>query len=86
MAPVSGVAMALGAIALSFFHCVWGDPVALLLFFVLLSIVTADARVRRAERVEMGSVEQNDSRVELEYRVKEKRRKKLSVRKEIGHE
>ena len=86
VAPVSGVAMALGAIALSFFHCVWGDPVALLLFFVLLSIVTADARVRRAERVEMGSVEQNDSRVELEYRVKEKRRKKLSVRKEIGHE
>ncbi|MBE6629847.1 MAG: hypothetical protein E7624_03235 [Ruminococcaceae bacterium] len=86
VAPVSGIAMVTGAITISFFTSCWQDPVALLLFFILISIVTADARVRRSNRGEEEEIEQSDACAEFEYRLKEKHRKKAAKRKEVDHE
>lgn len=86
VAPVSGISMVMGAIAISFFTSSWRDPVALLLFFILISIVTADARVRRSNRSEEEEIEQSDACAEFEYHLKERRRKKAVKRKEADHE
>ncbi len=85
-APISGIAMITGAIVIGFFDFSWSDPVALLLFFILTSVITADARVRRNDRVSTEAIEQSTSCVEFEYRINEKRRKHSSERKEANYE
>jgi cation transport ATPase len=77
VAPASGVAMVSGFLLLSAFTDIARDPAALLLFFLLVGIVTADARNRRAMRTVIDYKMQSSSYVEMEYHpIREKRRKK----------
>ncbi len=82
VAPASGIAMVAGAILLGFFDYAWRDPAALLLFFTLCAIVTADARHRRTLHVRPAAVVQTAVFAELEYRVKKTHDKHKNARKE----
>ena len=76
VAPASGVAMISGFLLLSAFTDITRDPAALLLFFLLVGIVTADARNRRAMRMVVDYRTQSPAYIEMEYHpIREKRRK-----------
>ena len=84
VAPASGIAMAMGFLLISAFNDITTDPAAMLLLFLLISIVTADARNRRGARTVADERVQSPFYVEMEYRVKEGRRKKKKQREEIN--
>ena len=67
--------MVAGALLLGLFDFAWRDPAAILLFFTLCAILTADARHRRTLHVSPAPVVQNAAFAELEYRVKRARGK-----------
>ena len=69
LAPLCGAVMLLGALTSSIFQYSWLDPTAMLLFFLLVSIITADARHRRerSRTVFAGDWAQGEQYAELEY-------------------
>lgn len=67
VAPVSGVAMIFGVLLLSFFSYSWQDPAALVLFFAVIALFSANARYRREREYCATPAEQNDRCAELEY-------------------
>lgn len=69
VAPASGIAMVTGALLLFLFADVWQDPAALLLFFLLCAILTADARHRRILHVRPEDTVQNAAFAEIEFRM-----------------
>lgn len=76
VAPASGIAMLTGFLLISAFNDVGGDASAMLLFFLLAAIVTADARNRRSMRTVLDHKTQSSSYVEMEYRLRGGRSKK----------
>ncbi len=76
VAPASGIAMVTGFLLISAFNDVGGDASAMLLFFLLAAIVTADARNRRSMRTVVDHKTQSSSYVEMEYRLRGGRSKK----------
>jgi hypothetical protein len=84
VAPASGIAMISGFLLISAFNDLGGDPAAVLLFFLLVAIVTADARNRRSMRTVMDYNEQSPYRVEMEYRLREGRSKKKKRKEEVN--
>lgn len=68
VAPASGIAMVTGALLLFLFVDAWQDPAALLLFFLLCAILTADARHRRILHVRPENIVQNAAFAEIEFR------------------
>jgi len=84
VAPASGIAMAFGFLLISAFNDVGGDPATQLLFFLLLSVISADARYRRRALTLSGDKMQTPNHVEVEYRIKEGHRKKKVPGKEIS--
>ena len=87
VAPPAGISMTLGALLLSCFTDTWGDPTAMLPFFVLIAIIAADARNRRSVQTSLHTGVQSPSRVEVEYRAKEVRGKRKKQEGEMsGHE
>ena len=87
VAPPAGISMTLGVLLLSFFTDTWGDPVAMLLFFVLIAIIAADARNRRSMQTSLHAAVQSPSHIEVDYRAKEVRAKRKKQEGEMsGHE
>ena len=85
VAPASGIAMVTGFLLLSAFGDVGRDPAAVLLIFLLVAIVTADARNRRGMRAMTEQKIQSSTYIEMEYRpAREKRRKKKKQGEEIN--
>lgn len=86
VAPASGIAMTIGFLLISAFNDEGGDPAAMLLFFLLVAVVTADARNRRSMRAVIDHRMQSDTYVELEYHLREGRRKKKKGKEINAHE
>lgn len=68
VAPVCAIATVFGVIAMSVFRYFWQDPMALMLFFVLIGVLSADARNRRVAELAMAPVMQSADNASLEYR------------------
>ncbi len=84
VAPASGIAMVTGFLLISAFNDLGVDPAGILLFFLLVAIVTADARNRRSMRMVVDHKQQTSSYVEMEYHLREGRRKKKKEGEEIN--
>ncbi len=69
VAPVSGVALICGVLTMSLFRYSWGDPAALLLFFMAIALVGADARNRRSFERAMVPIRQTRTHASVDYRV-----------------
>ena len=76
--------MTAGFLLTSAFNDIGGEPVAVLLFFLLVSIVTADARNRRSMRGGNEEKTQSPSYVEVEYRARSGRQKKKDKEEEMN--
>ncbi len=84
VAPASGIAMVTGFLLISAFNDVGGDAAAMLLFFLLVAIVTADARDRRSMRAVVDHKMQSSNYVEMEYRLRDGRSKRKKHEKEAN--
>ena len=84
VAPASGIAMTAGFLLTSAFNDVGSEPIAILLFFLLVSIVTADARNRRSMRGGEEEKIQSPSYVEVEYRARSGRHKNKDKGEEMN--
>ena len=84
VAPASGIAMVMGFLLISFFNDVGGDPAAMLLFFLLIAILAADARNRRSMRTVIDQKAQSPHYVEMEYRMREGHHRRKKQEKEVN--
>ncbi len=84
VAPASGIAMVTGFLLISAFNDMDGDPAAMLLFFLLIAIVTADARNRRSMHTVVDPKTQSPHYVEMEYRLRDGHRKRKKQEEEVS--
>ncbi len=70
--PVAGVVLVFGVVTIGIFRYSWYDPAALLLFFLIIALVTADARHRRVRQTVVAQVANSDFFVEMEYVLEKK--------------
>lgn len=66
-----GVVMLWGVLTLSLFRYTWYDPAALLLFFLVTALITADARYHRSRDIPVEEALNNESYVEVDYEIVE---------------
>ncbi len=66
-----GVVMTSGVLVLSLFRYAWYDPAALLLFFLAISLVTADSRYHRSHDIPMEQEPNSETYVELDFDIVE---------------
>lgn len=66
-----GVVMLSGVFVLSLFRYTWYDPAALLLFFLVVALITADSRYHRSRDIPMEEALNNESFVEVDYEIVE---------------
>ncbi len=80
---VVGVILLSGVLVLSLFRYAWYDPAALLLFFLLVALITADSRYHRMREIPMEEDSQTDIYATVDYRLTAapKERKEKRVRK-----
>lgn len=67
-----GVMMMVGALVFSAFRYVFFDPCALLLFFLLVCVVSADARYYRSRQMPNDERENDGTFVEMDYELKKR--------------
>jgi len=82
VAPASGIAMVAGASILGLFDYAWRDPAAILIFFLLCAILSADTRHRRVLHVRPENVAQSATFAQMEYHVAKARGKQKNDSKE----
>ena len=71
--PVVGVGMVVGVVTSAFFQYTWNDPCVLLLFFLCVAFLSADARYRRLQEPTDTVGANSDSFAEVEYQFKRKK-------------
>ena len=64
-----GVVMLSGVLVLSLFRYAWYDPAALLAFFLVTSLVTADSRYHRVRDIPLEETENSESFVEVDFQI-----------------
>ncbi len=68
--PVAGVVTVCGVLVSSIFRYAWYDPAALLAFFAVTSLITADARYHRSQEMPVNEMDSSTSFAEFEYQIK----------------
>ncbi len=85
---VIGVILLSGVLVLSLFRYTWYDPAALLLFFLLVALISADSRYHRMREIPIEEIEQSDVYATVEYRLtaapKERKEKRVRQKRVKG--